>query len=115
MAQCCIPSGLQLSGDQTVFGIGGFAAPLGEARLIACLFEFERKRLNPSLFLICRALCGVKGSFDCAPLDSTKYLGHNSLFWLRVGEGNARLSSVHDPQSSAHVPHEIASPTVIGV
>jgi hypothetical protein len=115
MAQSCIPANLQLPGDQTIVGIGGFVTPLGEARLITYLFQFERKSLHPSLFLINSALCCLNGSFDCTPLDSTEHLGYNSLFWLGTSEGNARLSSVNDPQSSAHVTYEIATPTVIGV
>jgi hypothetical protein len=45
--------------------------------------------LHPSLFLIRSALCGLKGSFDCAPLNRPKYLGYDSLFWLGTSEGDA--------------------------
>jgi hypothetical protein len=57
----------------------------------------------------------LQGSFDGALLYSTEYLGYDSQFWFGTSKGNARLSSVNDPQSSKHVTNQIAPPTVIRV
>jgi hypothetical protein len=81
--------------------------------LIACLLQFERQSSRPTFFLILRPLRCQKGGFDRVPLDSTEYLVYDLLFWLGASEGDARLSSMDDPQSSAHVTHEIASPGII--
>lgn len=115
MSQRRIPSNLQLPCHQSILWVGGFVAPLGEARLITCRLQFERKCLQPCLLLICGALCCLKSRFDCAPANSPEYFGHNTLFWLGPSERDARPSYVNDPQSPAHVTHEIASPAVVGV
>jgi len=71
--------------------------------------------LHPSLFLIRSAPGGLNGSFDCIPLDGAEYLSDDLLLWLGTSEGDARLSSVNNPQPPAHVTYQVASPSVIGV
>jgi hypothetical protein len=97
MAQRRIPSSFQFRGYQAILRIGGFVAPLGEARLITSLLQFERNGLESRLLLICGVLCGLNSSLDCAPTNRPQNLVYNSLFGLGPRKGDARLSTVNDP------------------
>ena len=115
MRQRRIPSGLQLSSNQSILGIRSFITALCQPGLITCLLEFERKGLHLRLLLACGAFCCLQGSFDRAALDGTKYLSCNPLLGPGAGERDALLSTMDDVHSSAGVTNQIAAAGIVGV
>ena len=115
MRQRHIPSGFQLSSNQSILGIRNFITALCQPGLITCLLEFKRKGLHLRLLLACGAFCCLQGSLDRAALDGTNYLSGNPLLGPGAGERDTLLSTMDDVHSSAGVTNQIAAAGIVGV